>query len=69
MFFDLKPPLPSWVGYQCIRHKLTIKEKIMTKKLSDFIWKYLTEPICDLIITYYKKKHNDPDIRLNTRIK
>ena len=41
----------------------------MTKKLSDFIWKYLTAPICDLIITYYKKKHNDPDIRLNTRIK
>ena len=22
MFFDLKPPLPNWVGYQCIRHKL-----------------------------------------------
>ena len=42
----------------------------MTKKLTDFIWTYLIPmSICDLIITYYKKKHNDPDIYLNTRRK
>ena len=35
----------------------------MTKKVKDFIWMYLIPmSICDLIITYYKKKHNDPDI-------
>ena len=42
----------------------------MTKKLTDFIWTYLIPMfICDLIITYYKKKHNDPDIYLNTKRK
>ncbi len=30
MFFDSKPPLPNWVGYQCKRHKLTTgKERTM----------------------------------------
>ena len=36
MFFDLKPPLPSWVGYQCIRHKLTTGKELIMDGYSDW---------------------------------
>jgi hypothetical protein len=36
MFFDLKPPLPNRVGYQCKRHKLTTGKELIMDGYSDW---------------------------------